>query len=275
MRKEKSQKNEVIYILISKDRKYFLIARGAEETLRETYRHHVKLRRKNSEQFFGIVLPERPCLCILERIDPEEKANLLLVWLRILRDRGYISVNSPDLIEMSKQLFIDNDMAYRQRKDTDLSKLMACEGCLIPRYNKITCDCYPGTETDKDVGTSISKVERKRNKVIHLRLSESEYECIRKHAQALNMQVNPYIRMVAENPVIRHYNYKAISDHTEEIGKIRQSINRLLYTIDATNNYLPQEIGSIVNMMHHIFESENKLLKTINKQQEKDTVEND
>ena len=33
---------DVIYILLSKKKRCFFIARGSEETLRETYRHHLK-----------------------------------------------------------------------------------------------------------------------------------------------------------------------------------------------------------------------------------------
>ena len=88
------------------------------------------------------------------------------------------------------------------------------------------------------------------------------------------MQVNNYIRRVATNPIIRPYNYSIISTHTNEISQIRNAINRLVFTIDAQNNYLPRDIASIVGMMEEIFAGERKLLKTVREQWEK-TEEND
>ncbi len=110
------QGNEVIYILVSKNRYSFFIAKGAEETLRETYRHHLKLRRAGSVNFINGLFPERPCLFVLEKIDPEERSNLLLVWLRILREKRLVSFNHPELIEQSEHLYYDNIRAYEKRK---------------------------------------------------------------------------------------------------------------------------------------------------------------
>ncbi len=107
---------------------------------------------------------------------------------------------------------------------------------------------------------------RKRIKDIRVRTTETEYNKIVENAKKYNMQVAPYIRMVAQNPIINQINYKALSDHTKEIAKVRESINHLIFSIDNSNNYLPKEIDSIVEMMNEIFESENKLLETLRKE---------
>ena len=140
---KKRKENQVVYILLNKAKKSFFIAQGTEETLRETYRHHLKMRREYSEKFIADCGAERPCLFILERIAPDEQANLLLVWLRILCENGYACANSPVLIEMSEHLYIDNKNAYNARKSTDLSELLRCAGCLVPTYNKQTCPRHP------------------------------------------------------------------------------------------------------------------------------------
>lgn len=109
----------------------------------------------------------------------------------------------------------------------------------------------------------------KREKEIRIKLSEEEYETILKYAEKLSMQVAPYVRMVAQKPNIIKIDYSIISAHTKEIAEIRNSINRLVFTIDASNNYLPKEIESIVKLMTELFQSENKLLKTIRELQPK------
>lgn len=272
MRKQKE--NQVVYVLLSKSKRSFFMACGTEDTLRETYRHHIKKRRKHSLRFLSDCAPERPCLFILERINPEEDVNLLLVWLRILRENGYTCLNHSDMIEDSESLFINNKAAYNKRKDTDLSKLLSCEGCLVPKYNEITCPHYSTFEHHNNARPYIAKQQRKREKEIRIRVSTEEYERIAACAREQKMRLGPYIRKVAQSPIIRHYDYKVISDHTKEIAEIRNSINRLIFTIDASKNYLPREITTIVGIMQSIFEGENLLLKTIREQQEK-AEEND
>lgn len=103
----------------------------------------------------------------------------------------------------------------------------------------------------------------RREKEIRMMLSVDEYDRIKFKADQVHMRVAPYIRSAALNGSIVVKDYPAVDRHTREIAEIRNSINRLVFTIDATNNYLPREIESIVNMMNEIFRSENELLKTI------------
>ena len=104
-----------------------------------------------------------------------------------------------------------------------------------------------------------------RNKEVRVMVSQAEYDIIQKNARKVNMQVAPYIRHVACDPTILQYDCSAILAHTNEMGKVRTSINRLVYTIDATNNYLPREIFRIVDLMEKLFASENKLLREFRK----------
>ena len=114
----------------------------------------------------------------------------------------------------------------------------------------------------------------RREKLIHLRLSEKEEEIIKENAARLNMEVRPYIRMVAQNPTIIQNNYAAIQEHTRQIGRITNSINRLIYTIDLNNDYLPKEIDGIADYVEKIWETENKLLVEVRNQWIKDFKHN-
>ncbi len=105
----------------------------------------------------------------------------------------------------------------------------------------------------------------KREKEIRIRVREDEYNIISNYAKKNKMQVAPYVRMIAQNPVINKIDYSIIANHTKEIAEIRNSINRLIFTIEVTNNYLPKDIQSIVEMVEAIFKSENKLLRELRK----------
>jgi hypothetical protein len=101
---------------------------------------------------------------------------------------------------------------------------------------------------------------------IRIKVSKEEYDNIKLNAEILNMQIAPYIRMVAQNPNIIRFNYRAVEDHTRMLGRIVQSINRLVYTIYLNNDYQPKEIEGIVEYIKHIWETENELLEEVRNQ---------
>lgn len=110
----------------------------------------------------------------------------------------------------------------------------------------------------------MSRTESKR-----LRLSDEEYAIIKANADGLGMKVAPYIRKVAQNPMIIKFNYSAIERHTKQIGKIVNSVNQLIFTIEVTNNYQPKEIDGIMDYVEQILETERELLREVRKQWER------
>lgn len=80
------------------------------------------------------------------------------------------------------------------------------------------------------------------------------------------MQVAPYVRRVAKEGNIIAPDYSIIDANTKSIGEIRKSINQLIWTIDASGNYLPKEIATIVELMQAVFNLQNKTLRTVREQ---------
>lgn len=73
-------------------------------------------------------------------------------------------------------------------------------------------------------------------------------------------------RRVAINPSITIFDYSIIERNTREISAIRTTLNRYIFTIEYTNNYLPKEAESMVQYMKKIFEVQNALLEKLRKQ---------
>ena len=268
-KKEENLKCEVVYVLLSKQTNSFFISRGTEETLRETYRHHIKLRRYYSEEFIKSIAPERPCLFVLERIDPDNSADILIVWLRILRENGFVSFNHKTLIEYSENLYYDNEVAYRQRKDTDLSQIFDCKNCLVPTYNKVTCEGHPSyiPGINEKKAPSAPKKSGKRDVMIRWRVSDDEHETIRARAREENMSVAACVREAALkcNVQCQRQEYENVKEHTKQLAKIRKEINRIVFTIDVQKNYHQKDIDAVVNLMQEAYKSEVELLQKMRK----------
>lgn len=101
---------------------------------------------------------------------------------------------------------------------------------------------------------------------IRIKVSKAEYENIKLNADILDMPIATYIRQVAQNPNIIKFDYSAIERHTRQIGKIVNSINMLIFTIELNNDFQPKEIDGITEYIKDIWETENKLLATVRKQ---------
>lgn len=103
----------------------------------------------------------------------------------------------------------------------------------------------------------------KREREIRMKVSEGEYKLIQEHANEHGMQVAPYIRMVAMHPTIHVNYYENIAEHAKRVAEVRDALNRIAFTIEATNNYLPRQIETVVSLMQGLFESQNELLKSV------------
>jgi hypothetical protein len=104
---------------------------------------------------------------------------------------------------------------------------------------------------------------------IRIKVSKAEYENIKLNADILDMPIATYIRQVAQNPNIIHFDYSAIERHTRQVGKIVNSINQLIFTIEMNNDFQPKEIDYIVECAEQIMKTERQLLRTVRKQWEK------
>ena len=104
---------------------------------------------------------------------------------------------------------------------------------------------------------------------IRVRVTEEEYKIIKANADLLEKKVTSYIRMVAQNPNIIHFDYSAIEEHTKQVGQIVNSVNQLIFTIEVNNDYQPKEVDGIRDYVEEILETERKLLRTVRKQWEK------
>lgn len=259
------KENQVIYVFVNKQKKTFFITHGTEKTLRETYRHHIKMRRNLSAKFISNCGSIRPCLFVLECINPEEKINLMLIWLRILRENGFESSNHPNLIEMSEDLYFDNKIAYEKRKDIDLTSIFSCEKCLVPFLKKTPCANNPALEKqNKPIVATSHPVDDSRTQ-INLRLSTKEHEHIRKMAKEHSIPMNHYVKNAAMHPNIIHVDYSDIAEHTEQIKKIRTAINRHIFTIEAMGSYHPRDIEAILYLMEDALTSQKELVKKVKK----------
>jgi hypothetical protein len=110
---------------------------------------------------------------------------------------------------------------------------------------------------------------------IRVKVTEEEYKIIQANADLLEYRtIADYIRAVAQNPNIIHFNYSAIEEHTKQVGQIVNSVNRLIFTIHINNDYLPKEIEGIRDYVDEIWETENKLLRTVRKQWEQAVKQN-
>ena len=133
-----------IYMLRSPKEKKYCVAYCLEGSLKEIYRHDIKLRREHARPIAEASLPDRPCLFLLETVtcNQNEATRYLIVWIKLLNEQGYTCMNREVLREMSEDLTLDSMMLYLERKNVDLTQLLTCEHCCVKTYGRVTCPYF-------------------------------------------------------------------------------------------------------------------------------------
>lgn len=277
MKKKKTVfiKPSVIYVFLFQSDRSFYIGRSLKEALFETYRHHIKMRRAQSAEFINHLSPNRPCLFILEEVNDitcRQAFRRMIVWARLLMDKGYQCYNGQTFLDKANELFFETSLIYEELKDVAIEDIFSCTKCLVPTYRNMPCERQ--TEKAKEEGPCDQEPEetalpdkevapktKKRERRIRISVTPREYEIILENANAYNMQVAPYIRMVAQNPTVYHIDYPLVKEHTKICEESRKLMEGLVWTIEASGSYLPKEIETFVELMQYIYETEKQLLE--------------
>ena len=141
----RARKNRLIYAFVCPTKKQFYIWHCLEESLDETYRHHVKGRRDATRAFMDAVKPHRPCVFVLEELPratiPKAYAHVL-VWMKIMMEQGYTSFNYETSIEQAEHLYYEQNERYLERRECDMNDLLVCDRCEKPVFKNMPCPFY-------------------------------------------------------------------------------------------------------------------------------------
>lgn len=145
MRKPKyrtEKEDRVVYAFISPVDKKCFVRHCRKDSIRETYRHHTRLRRYCSERFMHAVEPYRPCMYVLEEVPKvtEVRAHrYVLAWIRIFMEHGYTCYNYQELLDQANDMQWTTKKLYDARKDECLDELLFCERCQVRVYKRERC----------------------------------------------------------------------------------------------------------------------------------------
>ena len=85
-------------------------------------------------------------------------------------------------------------------------------------------------------------------------------KCVRYNARVGIKTVSDYVTEVALNFCVLNYEYEDVIAHNNEITYLRNAINKLMYTIIKTGEYVPADLEFILVKMNEISKSEGKFI---------------
>lgn len=91
-------------------------------------------------------------------------------------------------------------------------------------------------------------------------VTRAELNQIKNNATACDKTVSAYIREVALNMCTIPIDHTIVTEHTEEIASSRNAINRLVYTIKKSGNYVPADLEFILQKVNEMLNSEKTFL---------------
>lgn len=144
------KEDRVIYAFISPVDKKCFVWRCHKDSIRETYRHHTRLRRYFSERFMYAIEPHRPCMHVLEEVPQVTEVRAyryVLAWIRIFMEHGYTCYNYQELLDQANDMQWTTKKLHDARKDECLDELLSCERCQVRVYKRERC---PFSENEID-----------------------------------------------------------------------------------------------------------------------------
>ena len=142
--------DHIIYAFTSPVDKKCFVWHCLKDSVRETYRHHTRLRRCCSERFMHAAEPHRPCMHVLEempRVTEVRAYRYVLAWMRILMEQGYTCCNYQGQIDQANDLLWSTQKLYDARKDECLGNLLSCAQYQVSVYKREQC---PFLESEMD-----------------------------------------------------------------------------------------------------------------------------
>lgn len=261
----KDKDYRVIYLLRSPKSKEFFIGHCTPDSLMPIFRQHCAGNRNHTDKCFIALRKEglHPCLTILEEVfsTKVEAYSNVVAWTKIFVDAGYVSLNTGNILDYIADLNEASYRVYDINKLSNLSKICDCSDCLVSNYARKPCAMYSSN--------SISKCARPKGKPqkgtqLLIRLSEEEREQIEKNARFCNKTTSAFLRNVGCNLSVVQFDYKHVTEHTNELTTIKNAIVSLIYTMLKTQRYMPPDFEYISDKVNEILQLENDFLKKHN-----------
>ena len=261
----KDMKNRVIFLLRSPKTKEFFVGHCLTNSLMPIFRQHWSGDRNYTDECFTALKKEglHPCLTVLEEVyaTPVEAYRYVIAWTKIFVDAGYVNLNTGNLSCYIEDMMEDSVDVYEKNKDRNLEEICDCKACLVAHYNRKLCPCCSGDVPIKTKYPEKFYSEKEsKDKALHIRLSEGEWEQIEKNARACDKTVSAYVREMALNMCMLYVEEECITEHTYELSSYRNAINMLVFTIIKNKNYVPADIEYILEKTKQVMKSEGKFL---------------
>lgn len=101
----------------------------------------------------------------------------------------------------------------------------------------------------------------KRDKLIHLRVTQKEYDIISRNARNVHMRVAPYIRTTATLGKIITFNYSVLYKHTQMLSQIHDEMDNLLFESNLQVN--GRSVYAIMGLWEKVFDLENEMYRLL------------
>lgn len=250
-------KNRVIFLLRSPKTKEFFVGHCLTNSLMPIFRQHWSGDRNYTDECFTALKKEglHPCLTVLEEVyaTPVEAYRYVIAWTKIFVDAGYVNLNTGNLSCYIEDMMEDSVDVYEKNKDRNLEEICDCKACLVAHYNRNLCPyCSGDVPIKTKYPEKFYSEKESKDKALHIRLSEGEWEQIEKNARACDKTVSAYVREVARNMCVLDIDHTYLIEHTLKITSLRNAIFDLIFYIRKSGNYTPPDLEYILKKMDEI-----------------------
>lgn len=263
----------VIYLLLFPGTKYFFVFHCPKKAVRDYFRQHMHGTYDKTKAAVEELKKQNlhPCLFVLEEVETTKVLayRYVVVWTKILSEAGYVGLDQGNVSVYKDNLLDENVVLYNARKDTDLSKILTCEHCIVKIYSHSHCKFAPDY-VEKNESASKQKKRNHEKIQLSIRISSGEHEQIKMNAQACGQSVSEYVKQNALSMQMIKPDQSVISENTAQLHEQRMAVMQLIYTIMKTETYVPADLEYILEKTKEMLKQQTVFLEEFKEHTKKD-----
>lgn len=250
-------KEYMLYAIADLKQKQCYIGNTPVKRRASEYWDHYAGRKRATKELFtrGKITGDDPKMYYLTTVETtKQKANSYIIpYIKFFLDKGFSSLNSPEMNAYTNDLLKENQEIYDYIKDYPIEDICNEERDLTPNY----------TEKQKQ------KKENLPNKMT-INVTENDYAILKKRAEKYNMSITKYVRQIVmyEGNLVE-INFDSLNESLTELREIRIALQQILYTIYKTKTHYSEDMTILQNMIDEVMKQEKVMLRAIKKETSK------
>ena len=245
-------RERIIYAILSPFDKQVYVGHTLKSAVKNHYKDHRILRYQQTKHLFQEAkkLSLIPKMYLLEEVETVavKAYKHCVAWTKYLTEQGYITITQKATNMYAEDLLEETQILYEAIRQQPLEQIFSDERVLVGSVKNY--------RTKKNA-------ESNDTMFIGFRVTQKDEAKIRAAAGKKQWNVSEYCRAAAVDGAVVNVDFNFLWRYTGELIGVKDLLQQLIYTIQETGNYHPQDIETVRKMIDTVLAHEKKINEEI------------